>query len=71
MKSKSLFVVALSTLLFISSVKARGKTYDDLDDILKKDGLNSMKTHVVYQAPFDEGIHIDPNKVVHVKQYQP
>lgn len=57
--------------MFISLGDCRGKTYDDLDEILKHEGLNSTKTHVVYTAPYDEGIHIDPSKVVHVKQLQP
>ncbi|CDW85725.1 UNKNOWN [Stylonychia lemnae] len=57
-------------MLFIylySQIDARGKTYDDLDDILKHDGLNSTKTHVAYKEPMDQGARIDPNKVVHIK----
>ena len=70
---KVLVKLSLTTcllLIVIEQVQSRGKTYDDLDDILRKDGLNSTKTHHAYITPFDEGLHIDPSKVVHVKQYQ-
>lgn len=61
-----LLLTALFSLsLIIHSAEGRGKTYDDLDEILKKEGLNSTKTHVEHKEVIDQGSHIDPNKVVH------
>jgi len=64
---KTLLTLTLIFCLLSPQVSLRGKTYDDLDDILKHEGLNSTKTHIAYKEPLDEGAHIDPSKVVHMK----
>eukprot|EP00347_Sterkiella_histriomuscorum_P003981 403362201 len=64
-KYSSLVFLLLLGLTSINQVQGKGKTYDDLDDILKHDGLNSTKTHVAHQEAMESGAHIDPNKVVH------
>ena len=61
---KLLAFLALS--LLITQVDSKGKTYDDLDDIIKHqaDGkIASRDTHRAYQEP--QGTKIDPTKVVH------
>jgi len=53
MKVYRLLIALAVCFTFISQIQARGKTYDDLDDILKHDGLNSSKTHIAYKEPLD------------------
>jgi hypothetical protein len=55
-------------LLLNNQCEGRGKTYDDLEEIIKVDGegkLASRQNHVKYQETLDQGSRIDPNKVVH------
>ena len=61
-------LILLTIFLFANHVLSRGKTYDDLEEILRHEGLSSMKTHVTLQPSMDEGSKIDQSKVVHVKK---
>lgn len=64
-KFKAVIIVLISLCYLVCEIESRGKTYDDLDEILKKEGLNSTKTHVEHKEIIDQGSHIDPLKVVH------
>ena len=60
------FVLLLALALLIHQISSKGKTYDDLDDIIKHqaDGKIARRdTHKAYQEP--QGTKIDPSKVVH------
>lgn len=73
MKGKLSVIICVAffvSSMFVMTGAARGKTYDDLDEILKSEGLNSTKTHVAYKEPMDEGARIDPSKVIKAKKPQ-
>jgi hypothetical protein len=58
----TLIVVCLTT--YISEVSGRGKTYDDLDDIIKHTAegkIESRANHHAYVAPTGQGAKIDPS----------
>ena len=58
--------VLLLLILLPTDVNCRGKTYDDLEDVLKNDAEGKLKTrptHVGASAPVDTE-NIDSNKVV-------
>ena len=60
----ALVIVALVPMLAMG----KGKTYDDLDDIIKHQAegkIAARTTHKAYQEPKGEGKKIDPNIVVH------
>lgn len=73
MKISYLKLFALFTLLFQASyINAKGKTYDDLDDILKIQGdskLPERSNHRAYVKPEELG-KVDKSKVVHVVHEQ-
>ncbi len=49
-------------------VQGKGKTYDDLDDIIKHQAegrISSRESHKSYQEPKGQGTKVDPTKVVH------
>lgn len=53
MKVLKYSLIILINISLLSTVKSRGKTYDDLDDILRHEGLNSTSTHIAYKEPLD------------------
>lgn len=62
------FKVLTLLALILSQIEAKGKTYDDLDDILKIQGdskLTERSNHRAYVKPEEPG-KVDKSKVVHV-----
>lgn len=68
---RSLFLFGMLTITLLNLPHlgdCKGKTYDDLDDILrsKAEGkLAPRENHHSYQVPVGEGVKIDPKTVVH------
>lgn len=64
-------LVSLTLILQSDLVNAKGKTYDDLDEIIKNDAhgkIASRENHRSYQEPVGDGIKIDPTVVVRRKK---
>jgi hypothetical protein len=63
-----LYVCLIMAFSLLPYVECRGKTYDDLDDIIKHQAegkIESRSSHQAYVAPTGDGAKIDPSMVVH------